>query len=84
MRITVFAFAFCSLTLPVFGQAAEQNPTQNSNAFNREFTAQRFAIVGKRSTIGTYYSLKPDCAPVDWFDMTITKPPENARRVLSI
>jgi hypothetical protein len=65
-----------ALALLTAGPAhAQQDPTQNPNAFNREFTA--FAVVGRSSTIGTFFSLKPDCAPMDWIELTITKRPEN-------
>jgi hypothetical protein len=74
LRKSMIALAALATAGPVH---AQQDPTQNPNAFNREFTAQRFAVVGRSSTIGTFFSLKPDCAPMDWIELTITKPPEN-------
>jgi hypothetical protein len=65
---------------PVYAQQVDT--TQNSNAFNREFTTQRFAIAGRISTLNYFYSLKPDCAPMDRYEITITKPPENVEAKL--
>jgi hypothetical protein len=59
-------------SVPGFSQAP-----QDPNANNRDITMERYAVAGKKSTFGRYYSLKIDCSPSDWFDIKITKSPEN-------
>ncbi len=58
-------------------QAVVDTTTQNPNANNREFTLQRYAIGGRKSVFNYFYSLKPDCAPSDWLEVTIIKEPEH-------
>jgi hypothetical protein len=65
---------------PVYAQ--QPDVTQNSNATNREFTSQRYAIAGKISVLNYFFSLKPDCSPMDWYELTITRPPENGEAKL--
>jgi hypothetical protein len=76
MKKIILAAVLSILTAGV-SNAQQVDVTQNPNAFNREFTTQRFAIGGKKSVLGNFYSLKPDCAPMDWIQVKIVKTPEN-------
>jgi hypothetical protein len=56
---------------------AQVDTTQDPNAGNQEVTFQRYAIGGKKSILGSTYSLKMDCSPTDWQQVTVIKSPEN-------
>jgi hypothetical protein len=66
-------------TEPSFSQV---DTTQDPNAINKDYTLQRYAVGGKKSTFAWFYSLKIDCTPTDWQEIKITKSPENGEAVL--
>jgi hypothetical protein len=66
---------------PSFSQEVVPS-TQDPNAINRDFVAQRYAVGGKKSLFAYYYSLKLDCAPSSWQEVTLSKPPENGEAKL--
>lgn len=51
-----------------------QNLANNSNSNN---SIERYAISGKKSSFGTYYAVKLNCAPSDWMEVSITQQPEH-------
>ena|SRR5215831_2673540 len=66
---------------PSFSQQVD--PTvQDPNATNRDYSIQRFAIGGKKSVFANFYSLKLDCVPSGWQEVTLSKPPENGEAKL--
>jgi len=81
-KIVLMLTASAALLVCQPGYSQQVDTTQNPNAFIREFTSQRYAIAGKKSTLSAFYSLKPDCAPVDWVEVKITKSPENGEAKL--
>jgi hypothetical protein len=64
-----------------FSQLVDQN-SQDPNAINRDITLERYAIGGKKSIFGYYYSLKMDCAPAAWMEVKLIKSPENGEAKL--
>jgi hypothetical protein len=66
---------------PSFSQAVVPN-TQDPNAVNRDYVSQRYAVGGKTSIFASYYSLKLDCTPSGWQEVTLSKPPENGEAKL--
>lgn len=71
------ALIFCQ---PSFSQV--DPPTQDPNAINRDYTFQRYAVGGKKSIFANYYSLKLDCTPSGWQEVTLSKSPENGEAKL--
>jgi hypothetical protein len=72
---TVGASMVLILSVPGFSQTPQR--PQDPDANNRDITMQRYAVTGKKSTFGRYYSLNMDCSPSPWFDIKIIKLPEN-------
>src|ERR1700719_1436935 len=68
---TLVTMAFLLATTSVYAQVADPN------AGNQELALQRYAIGGRKSLLGTAYSLKMDCSPVDWQIVTVTKSPDH-------
>jgi hypothetical protein len=62
--------------------ACAQDRTQDPNAINRDLTFERYAIGGKTSTLGSYYSLKLDCSASAWMEVKLVKVPENGEAKL--
>jgi hypothetical protein len=60
---------------PSFSQVDPNS--QDPNAINRDYTLQRYAVAGKKSIFAYYYSLKLDCTPSGWQEVTLSKSPEN-------
>jgi hypothetical protein len=52
-------------------------PTTTATTGQVNFVTQRFAVAGKKSNLGSFFSLKLDCTPVDWVDVRVTKAPDN-------
>jgi hypothetical protein len=77
--VTLVASIVLIFSKPGFSQ--DQN-SQDPNANNRDITMQRYAVGGKKSTFTYYYSLKIDCSPSDWFDVKLTKSPQNGNAKL--
>jgi hypothetical protein len=77
---TIAASVVLIFSKPSFSQV-EPN-SQDPNAINRDFTFQRYAIGGKKSIFAWYYSLKLDCTPLDWQEVTLSKSPENGEAKL--
>ena len=75
MRTLVIA-ALLITTTSIYAQ------TPDPNAGNQELTLQRFAVQGKKSILGSYYSLKMDCTPTEWQDVKILKAPDNGEAKL--
>lgn len=72
---TVAASMVLTLSVPGFSQTPQR--PQDPDANNHDITMQRYAVGGKKSTFGRYYSLNIDCSPSAWFDIKIIKSPEN-------
>ena len=51
-----------------------QNLANNSNS---DSSIEKYTISGKKSSLGTYYSVKLNCAPSDWTEVSITQQPEH-------
>jgi hypothetical protein len=66
----------------MFSELSVAQNENDTNAGNRDFTIQRYAIGGKKSTLGTFYCTQIDCSPCPWNDVTITKSPENGEAKL--
>jgi len=82
MKKIILAAALLTLATVVSNAQQVVDNTQNTNAFNREYTSQRFAISGRKSVLGYFYGLKPDCAPVEWMEVKIAQAPENGEAKL--
>ena len=72
---TVGASMALILSVPGFSQTPQR--PQDPDVNNRDITMQRYAVTGKKSTFGRYFSLNIDCSPSAWFDIKIIKSPEN-------
>jgi hypothetical protein len=79
--ITVAASVVLIFSGSSFSQVAP--PTQDPNAINRDYVSQRYAIGGKKSIFAHYYSLKLDCTPSGWQEVTLSKPPKNGEAKLA-
>ena len=69
-----------ALFVPALSYAQQADPAQDP--YNHEYKSHRFALAGKKSNFGGFYSLKPDCSLVDWVQVWITKSPENGEAKL--
>jgi hypothetical protein len=67
----------------MFSELSFAQSENDTNAGNREFTYQGYAIGGKKSTFCVFYRIQIDCSPVAWSDVTITKSPENGEAKLT-
>jgi hypothetical protein len=79
-KIVLMTASAALLGAPAHSQQIDT--TQTPNAFIREFTSARYAIAGKKTTFASFFSLKPDCAPMDWVNVQVIKPPENGEAKL--
>ena len=62
--------------------AQAQGAPKAPKPFDSAYTMARFALAGKKSTLGSFFSLKVDCSPMDWNEVKIVKPPKNGEAKL--
>ena len=58
-----------------------RNQNLASNA-NGEGSIEKYTISGRKSVFGQYYSVKLNCTPADWTEVTITQEPLHGKAKL--
>jgi hypothetical protein len=67
----------------IFSELSFAQNENDPNAGNQNLTFQRYAIGGKKSTLGLFSCTQIDCSPCPWINVTITKSPENGEAKLA-